>query len=130
MEWKAIPGRQLESELTLFSEGSLIKGEITLDRMARLHGRIEGKVHGLDGSVIVVGETASVHGEIRGDEVLVDGFVYGDIHAKTKVTVSECGRLIGNVFTPKFEVKFGAHFEGRAITKSTAPTARAPEAHA
>ncbi len=113
---EAIPGRQLESEVTLLSQGTLVKGEITLDRMARLHGRVEGKVFGLDESVIVIGETASVHGEIRGDEIIIDGFVFGDVHAKTKVTVSECGRLIGNVHAPKFEVKFGAHFEGRAIT--------------
>lgn len=121
MEWKAIPGRQLESELTLLSQGSLIKGEVTFDRVARIHGRIEGKVLGLDGSVIIVGETASVHGEIEGDEVIVDGFVYGDIRAKRKVTVSECGRLIGNVHSPKFEVKFGAHFEGKAITSTAVP---------
>jgi cytoskeletal protein CcmA (bactofilin family) len=111
-----IPGRQLESEITLLSQGSLIKGDVTFDRMTRVHGRVEGKVRGLPGSVIVIGETASVHGEIDGDEIIIDGFVHGDIRAVTKVTVSECGRLIGNVRCPKFEVKFGAHFEGRAIT--------------
>jgi len=116
MELQPIPGRQLESEITLMSQGSLIKGEFTFDRMTRLHGRLEGKIHGLPGSVLIVGETASVHGEIKGDEIIIDGFVHGDIEAKTKVVVSESGRLIGNVRAPKFEVKFGAHFEGRAIT--------------
>lgn len=116
MEWQAIPGRQLESEVTLLSQGSLVKGELTLDQMTRLHGRIEGKVRGLPGSVIVVGETGSVHGEILGDEVIIDGFVHGDVTASTKVTVSESGRLLGNIKAPKLEVKFGAHFEGRAAT--------------
>lgn len=132
MDWQAIPGRQLESEVTLLSQGSLIKGELTLDQVTRLHGRVEGKVHGLEGSVIVVGETASVHGEIDGDEVIIDGFVHGNVRARTKVTVSESGRLLGNVKAPKFEVKFGAHFEGRAETraqpakeKSQGETARA-----
>lgn len=115
---EAIPGRRLETEVTLFSQGSLIKGEVTFDRMTRLHGRVEGKVHGLAGSVIVIGETASVHGEIDGDEIIIDGFVHGDVRARTKVTVSECGRLIGNVISPKFEVKFGAHFQGRAATST------------
>lgn len=113
-----IPGRQLESEITLMSQGSLVKGEITFDRMTRVHGRVEGKVRGLPGSVIVIGETASVHGEIEGDEIIIDGFVHGDVTALTKVSVSECGRLIGNVRSPKFEVKFGAHFQGQAITKN------------
>lgn len=133
MDWQAIPGRQLESEVTLLSQGSLIKGDLTFDQMTRLHGRVEGKVMGLKGSVIVVGETASVHGEISGDEIIIDGFVHGDITALTKVTVSESGRLIGNVKSPKFEVKFGAHFEGKAATAATpAPkrSAPAPEARA
>ena len=97
MEWQAIPGRQLESEVTLLSQGSLIKGDLTFDQMTRLHGRVEGKVRGLAGSVIVVGETGSVHGEIMGDAVIIDGFVHGNVTAQTKVTISESGRLIGNI---------------------------------
>jgi len=123
MEWHSIPGRQLESGVTLLSQGSLIKGELTFDQMTRLHGRIEGKVLGLPGIVIVVGETSSVHGEIAGDEVIIDGFVHGNVSGRTKVTISESGRLIGNVKSPKLEVKFGAHFEGRA---ETAPKAFQP----
>lgn len=125
MEWQAIPGRQLESEVTLLSQGSLIKGDLTFDQMTRLHGRVEGKVHGLAGSVIVIGETASVHGEIVGDEIIIDGFVHGNVTASSKITLSESGRLLGNVKAPKFEVKFGAHFEGKAITSLSAPEARA-----
>jgi cytoskeletal protein CcmA (bactofilin family) len=119
MNLQPIPGRQLESEITLLSQGSLIKGDVTFDRMTRIHGRIEGRVKGLAGSVLVVGETASVHGEIEGDEVIIDGFVHGDVEAKTKVTISESGRLLGNVRAPKFEVKFGAHFEGKAISAAS-----------
>jgi cytoskeletal protein CcmA (bactofilin family) len=122
MEWQAIPGRQLESGVTLLSQGSLIKGDLTLDQMTRVHGRIEGRVVGLAGSVVVIGETASVHGEIQGDEIIIDGFVHGNVTATTKVTLSESGRLLGNVKAPKFEVKFGAHFEGRAATADGPPS--------
>lgn len=122
MQWQSIPGRALESEITLLSQGSLIKGNITFDKMTRIHGRIEGKVSGLNGSVIVIGETATVHGEIIGDEIIVDGFVHGNITAKTKLTISESGRLLGDVRAPVFEVKFGAHFEGKAITNRSLDT--------
>lgn len=118
IELRPVPGKQIESELSLFSQGSLIKGEVTFDRVARIHGRIEGKIFGLTGSVVVIGETASVHGEIQGDEIIIDGLVYGNVIAKTKVTISEYGRLIGDVKSPKFEIKFGAHFEGKAQTSS------------
>ncbi len=127
IELRPVPGKQIESELSLFSQGSFIKGEVTFDRVARVHGRIEGKVIGLTGSVIVVGETASIHGEIQGDEIIIDGFVHGNIEAKTKVTISEYGRLIGDVRSPKFEIRFGAHFDGKAITT---PIATKPRGHA
>jgi cytoskeletal protein CcmA (bactofilin family) len=116
IELRPVPGKQIESELSLFSQGSLIKGGVTFDQVARLHGRIEGKVFGLEGSVIIVGETASVHGEIIGDEIIIDGFVHGNVEGKSKVTISEYGRLIGDVRSPKFEIRFGAHFDGKAIT--------------
>ena len=124
IDWEAVPGKELESEITLLSQGSLIKGDVTFDKMTRIHGRIEGKVFGLAGSAIIVGETASVHGEISGDEIIIDGFVHGNVRATSKVTISECGRLLGNVSAPNFEVKFGAHFEGKAITSSSAKPPR------
>ena len=116
MDLKAIPGKELESEFTLIGEACLLKGEFHFDRFTRLSGRIEGKVRGEKGSLLVVGESASVHGEIHGDEIFIDGFVYGDVHATTKITLSESGKLIGNAFSPKFEMRFGAHFEGKANT--------------
>jgi cytoskeletal protein CcmA (bactofilin family) len=117
MSFQTIPGRKFESEVTLMSQGSLIKGEVSFDQMTRIHGRIEGKVHGLAESMLVVGETASVHGEIDCHEIIVDGFVYGNIKARAKVTVSESGRVIGNISAPKVEIRFGAHFEGKATTR-------------
>lgn len=120
---EAIPGREIESQVTLLSQGTFIKGEVTLDSMSRVNGRIEGKVFGLIGSVIVISETATVHGEISGDEIFIDGFVHGNVKATTKVTLSECGRLIGNIDAPKVEIRFGAHFEGRAITATTTTAA-------
>jgi hypothetical protein len=41
-----------------------------------------------------------------GDEIIIDGFVHGR-------------RLLGNVNAPKFEMKFGAHFKGKAATSPT-----------
>lgn len=109
---------EIESELTLIGQGTRLKGEFVFDRFTRIHGDIEGKVHGLDDSLIVVGETASIHGEVHCDEIIIDGFVHGDVHSRKKITVAESGTLIGDVYSPKFVVKFGAHFEGKANTTS------------
>lgn len=124
---EVIPGLAIESDITLIGQGTRIQGNVIFDRFSRIHGEVHGNVTGVMGSFIVVGETGSIHGEIKCDEITVDGFVHGDIHAKTKVTISESGRLVGNVTAPQFVVKFGAHFEGRAITKNDRSTS-APSA--
>ena len=109
-------GMRIESEITLIGQGTRLKGEFVFDRFTRIHGDVEGKIQGLPDSLIVVGETASIHGEIHCVEIIIDGFARADIHATDKVTISESGTLIGDVYSPKLEVRFGAHFEGKAIT--------------
>ena len=121
------PEMQIESEITLIGQGSRLKGEFVFDRFTRVHGNVEGKIHGLPDSLIVIGETASIHGEIKCVEIIIDGFVRANVHASEKVTISESGTLIGDVHSPKLEVRFGAHFEGKAVTTQPKP-AKAPEA--
>ncbi len=118
METQPNSAVEIESELTLIGQGTRLKGEFVFDRFTRIHGDVEGKVFGLDDSLIVVGETASIHAEIDCDEIIIDGFVHGDIRSRKKITVAESGTLIGDVYSPKFVVKFGAHFEGKANTTS------------
>lgn len=122
---EVIPGLTVESDITLIGQGCRIKGSLVCDRFTRIHGEVHGNIIGLKDSFIVIGETGSVHGEIQCDEITIDGFVRGDIKSTARVTISESGRLIGNVIAPDFAVKFGAHFEGRAITTREQP---APEA--
>ena len=118
------PEMHIESEITLVGQGSRLKGEFVFDRFTRIHGDVEGKIHGLPESLIVVGETASIHGEIKCVEIIIDGFVRANVHATDKVTISESGTLIGDVYSPKLEVRFGAHFEGKATTTPGRDTTR------
>lgn len=121
MRLEPIPGRQFETEISLFSQGSLIKGELSVDQTARLHGRVEGKIIGLEPSLMVISETGSVHGEIQGDEVIIDGFVSGNISAKRRIVLSESARVIGDLHAPNIEIKFGCFFEGKAVTTKSHP---------
>lgn len=108
----------IETDVTLLGQSCRIKGDVILDRFTRLHGSVEGKIKGLDGSLLIVGDNATVHGEIDGCEVIIDGFVRGDVKASRKVTISETGTLVGDIISPLVSIKFGAFFEGRAITEN------------
>jgi len=116
MDINLIPGKEIESDVTLIGEGTQLRGEVLYARFTRIHGRVEGSLHGEKGSFLVIAESAAIHGDIHCDEVVIDGFVRGNVFAKNKATISRSGRLIGNVKSPHFEVQFGAHFEGKATT--------------
>ncbi len=106
----------MESELTLIGQGTRLEGNFVFDRFTRIYGDINGKIKGLPNSLIVVGETASIDGDIHCAEIIIDGIVRSNIHASVKVTLSESGTLIGDVYSPNLEIKFGAYFKGKAIT--------------
>mgnify|MGYP001591582318 CR=1 FL=1 len=104
-----------ETHINLIAEGTSIQGDVEFDHVSRVHGTLSGDVDAKDGSTLILGETSVVEGNIRADTLLIDGYVKGDIEAKTKVTISRTGRVIGNVKTPTLSVEFGAYFEGKCV---------------
>ena len=102
-----------ESEISLISEGSRFEGTLELDSMARFHGTLRGRLAGKPGSVVVLGEPGVVEGEIDGDTIWIEGFVRGDIRARTRIVLSRTARVIGKLEGPFIEIQPGAYFEGR-----------------
>ncbi|MGK5087788.1 polymer-forming cytoskeletal protein [Bdellovibrionota bacterium FG-2] len=102
-----------ESSINIISEDSRIQGTLVLNRVARIHGVLEGEVIGEEGSTLILGETSVVEGTVRADTLFVDGYVKGKIIAQKKVVVSQTGRVIGDIESPSLKLEPGAYFEGR-----------------
>ena len=101
-----------ESEITLISEGTTFEGTLALASVARVHGTIKGKLVGLPGSLIVLGTQSMVEGTLEADTLWVEGFVRGEIAAKTKVILRPSARVVADIEAPSIEIEPGAHFEG------------------
>jgi cytoskeletal protein CcmA (bactofilin family) len=101
-----------ESQINIISTGTELEGKITFDETTRVYGRLKGEIHATPGSTLVLGETSIVEGAIFADTVMIDGYVKGDIFARTKVFVSGIGRVVGKIETPSLLLDFGAYFEG------------------
>jgi len=87
----------------LVVQGTLISsGDIQVD------GRVEGDVHSAS---LVIGDKASVLGEILAEEVTVRGRVEGSIRAR-KVVLCSTSHVEGNILHEAFSVETGAFFEG------------------
>lgn len=102
-----------ESELNWISESTEVEGTLRIERTARIRGKIRGRIEGKPGSVIIIMAQAVVEGEIFGDQVIIDGFVQGDVQVQTQLKLTAHSKLIGSIQAPSLIIESGAHVEGR-----------------
>ena len=105
----------LESEISVVSTHSRVEGKVVFDRLARIHGTIKGDIEGQGGSEIFLMETSVIEGNIVGDSLTVEGYVKGNIRARTQVVVAQNGRVFGDIRAPIVKIASGAIFEGRCL---------------
>lgn len=110
-----------ETTINMVAEGTRIEGQVVFDHVSRVHGILVGEVRAKEGSTLILSETAVVEGNIEADTLMIDGYVHGDVQAKTRVVVSRTGRVVGNIKTPSLTLEFGAFFEGRCTMEEATP---------
>jgi cytoskeletal protein CcmA (bactofilin family) len=111
-----------ETSTNIVAEGTRIEGKAVFDHVTRFHGTLIGEAHAREGSTLVLAESSSVEGNVFADTLMIDGFVQGNVSARTRVVVSATGRVIGNIQTPSLKLEFGAYFEGSCNMEQTRPT--------
>ena len=101
--------------------GNLIsKGEVQVD------GIVEGDIHG---SHVVIGESATIHGGIIAEEVVVRGHIVGTVRSK-RVMLQSTSQVEGDIFHQSLSIEQGALFEGKSRRTTGDPRAIAIEASA
>ena len=100
------------------SSGTIIKGEIVSPGDIRIDGTFDGKIQ-CKGRV-VIGETASIKGDIVCDNVDLWGKVEGNIFVKDTLSLKEGCVVNGNLHIKKLAVELGSTFNGncRMISES------------
>lgn len=93
---------------------SVLSSDITITGNLRSTGdvQIEGTVEGdVRSQVVIVGESATVRGEVVGEEVVVHGRVVGRLRG-IKIRLSSTARVEGDIVHKTIAIENGAHFEG------------------
>ncbi len=93
---------------------SVLSSDITILGNVRSSGdiQVEGNVEGdIRAQVLIVGEGATVKGEVIADEVVVHGRVVGRLRG-LKVRLSASARCEGDIVHKTIAIESGAHFEG------------------
>ena len=111
-----------------------VKGDITGTEDLLIDGAGEGTIQ-LDGRKLTVGTGAKVTADISARDVVVLGYVKGNVRASGRIEIKKDGSVIGNLTTAQIMIEDGADFKGsieidRSTPKDTSSTPRAASASA
>jgi cytoskeletal protein CcmA (bactofilin family) len=88
-----------------------VKGEISGTEDLLIDGMVEGSIH-LDERKLTVGKTAKLTADINARDVVVYGYVKGNVRAKGRIEIKKDGYVVGNLTTAQIMIEDGADFKG------------------
>ncbi len=126
------------NDVTRISKGTTIKGDIVSQSDIRVDGGIDGTVYSK--GKIVVGETASLSGNLLCNNLDFWGKMDGAIYVKDTLSVKSSASITGDIHVNKIQVEMGAQINGTCkmiseqefenLAASIVKTAPAPAAKA
>src|SRR5438093_11395494 len=92
-------------------KGANVTGELEFAGTLRIDGNFHGSIS--TGDVLIIGEHALVHADIKVGEIEIHGQVFGSVEAKRRVEVTATGRIRGDIHTPVLVTSPGGVLDGR-----------------
>ena len=88
-----------------------VKGDIFGTEDLLIDGSVEGLIQ-LDERKLTVGTTGKLTADINARDVVVYGYVKGNVRAKGRIEIKKDGMVIGNLMTAEIMIEDGAGFKG------------------
>lgn len=109
---------------TVIAEQGAIRGTIHGAEDVVVFGYVEGKIT-LDGTLFVE-PSGIVKATIDAQHIVVSGVIVGDVNGRECIEVSETGRVVGNLRTPRLVMAAGGAIRGRVAMDTPAGVVTAP----
>ena len=93
--------------------GSSFKGELEFEDTMRIDGRFNGKI--VSKNELIVGESATIEGDIHVGRIAISGTVIGKIVATQRVEIHRNGKVYSDIDTPALVIEEGAIFQGNCV---------------
>ena len=124
MGWGFFDRKRAESdEWTGFLEkGVKVDGKLECTGTFRIDSVLKGAL--ISDEILVLGENATVEGEISGNYVIIAGRFDGIIKAKGKVEIQTKAIVTGEIHTPCLIIEPGAVFDGKCHMLSATQAAK------
>ena len=102
------------NSISRISAGTVIKGEILSPNDIRIDGTFEGRIQSK--ARVVVGESATIKGDIVCENVDLWGKVEGNLFVKDTLSLKEGCVVSGNLHIRRLSVELGSTFNGNCKT--------------
>src|SRR6185295_14956683 len=93
--------------------GATFKGELEFEDTMRIDGRFHGKI--VSKNELIVGESATIEGDVLVGRVAISGTVIGKIVASQRVEIHRNGKVYSDIDTPALIIEEGAIFQGNCV---------------
>lgn len=106
---------------TLIGKAARVRGDLDYQGGLHLDGQIVGNVRAGDtpDSSLSVSETGSIEGSVQVANVVLQGTVKGDIHARERLVLGATARVEGDVYYGVIEMTVGAQIIGKLVRLSS-----------
>jgi cytoskeletal protein CcmA (bactofilin family) len=102
---------------TLIGHETEISGDVHFGGGLHVDGVIKGNVHadGATESMAIISERGRIEGELRVPNLLINGYVAGDVYAAERLDLARNARVQGDVYYHTMEMAGGAEVNGKLV---------------
>jgi len=103
-----------DTNTTIITAGSTIKGEMNLSCNLYVDGEFEGVIHSKKD--VNIGKNGHVKGDVVTQRLVVQGYIEGTINAH-RVEIKAAGRVNGSIESTELVIEAKGIFEGNSVVK-------------
>ncbi|HVW70352.1 MAG TPA: polymer-forming cytoskeletal protein [Steroidobacteraceae bacterium] len=123
----ADPNDSLNEQASVLGPSLRFKGELHADEDLTIHGEVQGTI--VHTQRLMIAPQGRVKADIKGQTVIVQGCVEGDVTAAASIAVVSGAQVTGDVRAPSISIVEGANFNGNVFMEAGKARAnRQPEA--
>lgn len=102
---------------TLIGKAAHVHGDVDFEGGLHLDGRVAGAVRAAAGREcsLSVSESGAIEGAVHVPNVVLNGTVKGDIHARERIVLGATARVEGDVYYGVIEMTLGAQIVGKLV---------------
>ena len=102
---------------TVIGQGTVITGDVEFSGGLHLDGTVKGNVSGdaESHSTLTVSEQGAVEGDVRVENLILNGTVVGDVYANERAELAANARVSGTVYYRLLEMAMGAEVNGQLV---------------